>query len=448
MKTTIVWFRKDLRIADHPPLMHAIKEGKVVPLFIWNPEEEGEWPLGGASKWWLHHSLKSLEKQLASLNLKLIIRKGKSLDVIQSVMKETGASQVVWSRRYEPASIARDTEIKAAISGCKSFKSNLLLEPWELKKLYKVYTPFYKYCLTLKEPELPLPSPKNAEGVSAESLKIEDLELLPRIHWDAEIDAMWNPGTAEAEKRLHEFRPENYSKLRDRPDLLGVSKLSPALHFGELSPRQIYHHVRGKEGAESYIRQLYWREFAHHLLYHFPKTPTEALREDWKNFPWKVNPEELEKWQKGQTGYPIVDAGMRELWHTGWMHNRVRMIVGSFLVKDLLISWVEGARWFWDTLLDADLANNTFGWQWVGGCGADAAPYFRIFNPTLQGQKFDPEGDYVRKWIPELKHLSKDVIHEPWKIGGVKGYPERMVDHDVARKRALSYKQEHSTSLE
>lgn len=445
MKKTIVWFRQDLRVEDHPPLFKAMSEGDVIPLFIWAPEEEGEWPQGGASKWWLHHSLKSLENELETLGMKLIIKSGPSLSVLKALMTETGANAIYWSRRYEPAAIKRDTLIKSEIKSAKSFKSNLLFEPWELTKKYKVFTPFYKFCLSLPEPEKPLPKPekKTGQDFKIKSEGIDSLGLLPRIHWEEGIDKMWDPGAPNALKILKSFEVSAYSNLRDRPDIKGVSNLSPYMHFGEISPRQIWHALLDKEGHEAFLRQIIWREFAHHLLYEYPKTPTEPLKSEWSSYKWVGTDEDLKKWQKGLTGYPIVDAGMRELWTTGWMHNRVRMIVGSFLVKDLQISWVEGAKWFWDTLVDADLANNTFGWQWVAGTGADAAPYFRIFNPTLQGQKFDPNGDYVKKWIPELRGVSGVKVHTPWELGGVKGYPERVIDHDVARKRALRYKENY-----
>jgi deoxyribodipyrimidine photo-lyase len=461
---TILWFRQDLRIYDNPALHEAIeKGGSIVPIYIHSPDEEGDWGLGGASKWWLHHSLTSLSNDLESIGLHLIIRKGKSLEGLQDLIKETNADNVLWNRRYEPNIIKRDTEIKSKLKSegihVKTFNANLLFEPWTIAnkqgKPYQVFTPYWKHCSTL-DIQKPLLNPTKIEQkkLHLKTLKIEDLSLLPRIHWDEGIKHSWNPGTAQGLKLLHTFIKGpilEYSEERNRPDHEGVSRLSPYLHFGELSPRMIWYTVLEKiqepAKVEPYLRQLGWREFAHHLLYHFPHTPLKALREEYDKFPWLHDKDTLKTWQKGLTGYPMVDAGMRQLWSTGWMHNRVRMIVGSFLVKDLLLPWQEGAKWFWDTLVDADLANNTLGWQWVAGCGADAAPYFRIFNPVTQGEKFDPDGDYVRRWVPELARLPAHYIHKPWeapgetlkKSGVVLGvnYPEPIVDHKEARDRAL-----------
>lgn len=464
MHKVIIWFRQDLRLDDNPALQKALEKGEaIIPLYIWAPEEEGEWAPGGATKWWLHHSLKSLDEQLQKVGLSLIIRKGKSLDVLKEVIKETGAKGVFWNRRYEPAIIKRDSLIKSILHDEKisvqSFNSALLFEPWEIKnkqgKPFQVFTPFWKNCCTHPTPQplsYKLPSLKPARILS---LKIEDLELLPRIQWDEGIKKMWTPGAMEAKQVLAQFLDEailTYPELRDRPDLPGVSRLSPYLHFGEISPRMIYAEILKKYGTrhpetETYLRQLGWRDFAHHLLYHFPSTPAHPLRKEFLDFPWDDNLQALHAWQKGLTGYPIIDAGMRQLWTTGWMHNRVRMLVGSFLVKDLFIPWQEGAKWFWDTLVDADLANNTLGWQWVAGCGADAAPYFRIFNPVTQSEKFDPQGNYIRKWVPELAKLPEKWIHKPWETPELilrgasielgKTYPKPIVDHASARERAL-----------
>jgi deoxyribodipyrimidine photo-lyase len=328
-------------------------------------------------------------------------------------VKETGATAVFWNRRYEPALIARDTKVKQALiaDGLKveSFNSALLFEPWELKT-YRVFTPYYRACL-----KRPLPAPAAAPAklkiATDKSLKLDELELLPKIDWARGFD--WEPGEAGARKQLKQFKPAGYAQTRDLPAIVGTSRLSPHLHFGEISPRQAW-----VAGSEEYRRQLVWREFAHHLLYHFPHTAEKPLRTEFEKFPWAKSGVGLEEWRRGRTGFPLVDAGINELWATGWMHNRVRMVAASFLVKDLLIPWQEGARWFWDTLVDADLANNTLGWQWVAGCGADAAPFFRIFNPTAQAENFDATGQYVRRW-------NRQPV-------------ARIVDHSEARTRALA----------
>lgn len=466
---SLVWFRHDLRVADQPALVAAVARGRrVVPVFIWSPEEEGRWPDGAATRWWLHFSLMALDLKLKSLGSRLIVRRGASRTELQKLIKETGASAVFWNRRYEPEAIRRDTELKAALKAdgvlAESYNGSLLYEPWEISSKtggpYKVFTPFSKACLAHAEPERPLATPIQVAGLDEwpHSLSIDELQLLPKIAWDGGFRQMWQPGCEAAEELLQSFLLTGvvqYADERNRPDHRGTSRLSPALHFGELSPRQVWHAVCGQLAepprsprvGEPYLRQLLWREFAHHLLFHFPQTPTQPLREEFSRFPWLSNAEHLRAWQHGLTGYPIVDAGMRELWSTGWMHNRVRMIVASFLIKDLLLPWQLGADWFWDTLVDADLANNTLGWQWTAGCGADAAPYFRIFNPVSQGEKFDPEGAYVRRWVPELAELANEWIHQPWsapplelrraaiKLGQT--YPRPIVDHGDARLAAL-----------
>lgn len=471
-RSALLWFRQDLRLADNPALNDAIERGfAIIPVYIYETTEEGKWPPGGATKFWLHQSLKSLDKSLRALKSKLIIRRTDStIDELQSLVKETGASAVFWNRRYEPAAIARDTKIKETLSGddieVHSFNASLLYEPWTIKnksdKPFKVFTPFWKHCISLNEPPKPLKVPKNIAAPSKfpQSLKLEELELEPKIHWAEGIREAWRPGEDGAHAQIQKLLDDvlqHYGEGRNRPDRVGVSRVSPHLHFGEISPRQIWHAVKSevstKDGAKSragaqvYLKEIIWREFAYHLLYHFPHTESHPLDEKFEVFPFKRDKRALKRWQKGLTGYPLVDAGMRELWHTGWMHNRVRMVVGSFLVKDLLLPWQAGAKWFWDTLVDADLAANTMGWQWVAGCGADAAPYYRVFNPTLQGKKFDPDGEYVRKWVPELAKLDGDKIHTPWllsneelKEAGIvlgKNYPKPIVDHSEARLRAL-----------
>jgi deoxyribodipyrimidine photo-lyase len=417
---SILWFRLDLRCSDNPALTAAAARGAFVPVFIWAPEEEGAWPPGAASRWWLHHSLQALHNRLGGL----VIRRGPSLDALRQLVKETGATAVFWNRRYEPALIARDTKVKQALLAdglqVESFNSALLFEPWEIKTgsggPYKVFTPFWKACLKLPVAKQSA-APRNLQIAKAKSLRLDELDLLPKIDWARAFD--WTPGESGAVRQLKKFQPAAYKKNRNLPAVAGTSRLSPHLHFGEISPWRVWWSVRN----ETYRRQLIWREFAHHLLYHFPHTSEKPLRPEFEKFPWREDPNGLCAWQHGRTGYPIVDAGMRELWATGWMHNRVRMVVASFLVKDLLISWQDGARWFWDTLVDADLANNTLGWQWVAGCGADAAPFFRIFNPETQRLKFDPRGDYVCRWVPEF---------------GTPDYAPPIVDHAVARQRALA----------
>jgi deoxyribodipyrimidine photo-lyase len=401
----IVWFRRDLRLADNPALSAALATGRpVVPLYIWAPEEEAPWAPGAASRWWLHHSLLALETSLRKAGAELVLRQGGSLDTLRAVMRETAATEVYWNRLYEPAVIARDKTIKAALAA-KTFNANLLHEPWTIatqqEKPYQVFTPFYKACQFHGDPGRPLPAAQKVPTLGKRPFSdFQPLELLPRLNWADGFSAHWTPGEAGAAAKLAAFEVESYSTERDRPDHEGTSRLSPHLHFGEVSPRQIWWAIRDSKrpNPETYLRQLIWREFAHHLLYHFPHTPTEPLRSEFRAFPWADNPAHLKAWQRGRTGYPIVDAGMNELWATGWMHNRVRMIVASFLVKDLMLPWQAGAAWFWDTLVDADLANNTLGWQWTAGCGADAAPYFRVFNPGLQAAKFDPDGVYQKQW--------------------------------------------------
>ena len=464
VKTTILWLRLDLRLADNPALHSAITAGAVVPVFIWDPKSEAPWLPGGASRWWLHHSLQSLDASLRAAGSRLVIRQGPVLETLLALAKETGADSVVWNRRYEPAVIARDKKVKDALAQAglraESFCGALLHEPWTVQnksaKPFQVFTPFWRHCLTKPDPDEPLPAPPHilAPARWPDSIPLGKLALEPKIAWADGIRATWNPGEAGAHERVAHFLREtagNYGVTRDIPSVQGTSRLSPHLHFGEVSPRQIWYAARnsGLPGwrESRFLTEVGWREFSHHLLYHFPHTPQEPLRPEFGRFPWKIDEALLAAWKRGQTGYPIVDAGMRELWATGWMHNRVRMVVASFLVKDLLISWTEGAWWFWDTLVDADLAQNTLGWQWSAGCGADAAPYFRVFNPSSQGEKFDAEGLYVRRWCPELARVPLRWLHRPWEApsetlaaaGVVLGrdYPRPIVDHAAARIAAL-----------
>lgn len=468
---TIVWFRRDLRIDDNPALAAAAARGEaIIPVFIWAPDEE-DWPDGAASRWWLHQSLGSLQSDLARLRLRLIVRQGTAADELQRLVNETKATALFWNRRYEPKIIVRDTHLKAAFQTAgltaESFNSSLLFEPWTIKTAagtpFRVFTPFWRKCLAPGEPQPPQSSPQRLKPPRQwpESLDVADLQLEPRVRWDSGLRQSWSPGTEGAARELTRFVAEGqagYSTQRDRPDHSGTSRLSPFLHFGELGPRQVWHairqSVRQREPlnqdaiAEPFLRQLVWREFTHHLLYHYPRTVAEPLREEFRAFPWQENAAGLRAWQRGQTGYPYIDAGMRQLWKTGWMHNRVRMAVASFLVKDLLGNWLEGAKWFWNTLVDADLANNTLGWQWTAGCSADAAPFFRVFNPVGQGERCDPEGRYVREWVPELARLPAKWIHKPWLapqevltaaevVPGVT-YPQPIVEHAAARLRALA----------
>ncbi len=472
MPATLVWFRQDLRLQDNPALHAAlVRGGAVIPVYILDDAGEGRWAPGGASRWWLHHSLAALDASLRERGLRLVLARGDAETVLRDLIKQTGATALHWNRRYEPASIARDAAVKTAFGAdgveVKSFAASVLFEPHTVKNKtggpFQVFTPFWKHCLTLEVPEpVKLPAgPWRAPEKWPRSLALNELGLLPRIPWDEGFRPAWQPGEAGAAKRLKHFLAravEEYADERNRPDKDGTSALSPHLHFGEISPRQIWAAVRAlskdtgvfpsSRGAQVFLSEVGWREFAYHLLYHFPHTPEAPLRAEFAAFPWREDAAQLRAWQRGQTGYPILDAGMRQLWATGWMHNRVRMIVASFLVKHLRLSWQEGAAWFWDTLVDADLAANTLGWQWTAGCGADAAPYFRIFNPILQGLKFDPNGDYVRRWVPELGRLSPELIHQPWtatplelRAAGVtlgETYPAPMVDHGAARDAALA----------
>lgn len=471
MSGCVVWFRRDLRVVDNPALLAAVRRGgPVICLFVWAPEEEGDWAPGAASRWWLHQSLDRLDASLRRLGSRLILRRGPTREAIEEVVAATQCDAVCWNRVYEPETLRRDAMVKRYLrengTDAESFNGSLLLEPWEVVtgqgRPYQVFTPFWKACTARLPPGPPQPAPVRLPSPPARlhSLALKDLALEPTIDWAAGFRAAWTPGEEGAKAALDTFLNEGlaaYADSRNRPDLPSTSRLSPHLHFGEISIRQVWHAVQGHPQARNsgryhesirvFFSELGWREFAHHLLYHFPNTPDTPLRQEFRDFPWEPNRELLRAWQRGRTGYPIVDAGMRELWHTGWMHNRVRMIVASFLVKHLLIPWTEGARWFWDTLVDADLANNTLGWQWTAGCGADAAPYFRVFNPVLQGKKFDPDGVYVRRWLPELKDVPTPYVHNPWEMSAKEGvkagltpgdrYPPPIVEHSAARAQAL-----------
>ena len=458
----IVWFRKDLRLADNPALNAAVESGRpLVALYIL--DETQAWAPGGASRWWLHHALKSLQADLAKRGLTLVLRRGSPAKVLPAVLRACAAAGVVWNRSYEPAVIGRDTAIKADVQKlglrAESFNGALLFEPWEMKtqagQPFKVFTPFCRNALRM-QPRAPLAAPKKLKGFAGPvaSDALDSWKLLPtRPDWAQGLRDNWKPGESTAAALLDEFRDntaEGYLASRDIPGEAGTSRLSPHLAFGEISPHQIWHCARSWEpsaGVTGFMRQIIWREFCTHLLYHFPQLPEEPLRHEFAAFPWRRDPGAIAAWQQGRTGYPIVDAGMRELWSTGWMHNRVRMVAASFLVKHLLLPWRIGEDWFWDTLVDADLASNAANWQWVAGCGTDAAPYFRVFNPVLQGEKFDPDGAYVRRWVPEIAGLPDSLLHKPWEAseaqlqaaGIVAGetYPVPIVDHKTARSRAL-----------
>ncbi len=436
----LLWFRQDLRLTDNPALEAARAPGSaVIPVFLHAPHEEGEWAPGGAARWWQHHALAALERDLAARGSRLILQRvaaeSSSEAALLALARATGATSVHWNRRYEPAVIARDGALKTALRAqglaAHSHNAALLAEPWEVRnqsgKPFQVFTPFWRNVVGQLAPPPPTPAPAQLAAPQRwpDSLPLEALALLPRIRWYDGLAATWQPGEAGAARRLEQFLDAawlEYDNRRDVPAQEGTSRLSPHLHHGEISPRQVWHAFARRASSDGidatrwrqskFLAEVGWREFAHHLLYHFPHTPTQPLRADFAHFPWRSDAALLEAWQRGRTGVPLVDAGMRELWHTGWMHNRVRMVVASFLVKNLLQPWQDGARWFWDTLVDADLASNTLGWQWSAGCGADAAPYFRIFNPVSQSQRFDPGGDYLARWLPELAALDAKARHE------------------------------------
>lgn len=463
----IVWLRDDLRLSDNEALSAAASSGQsVIPVFILETDQTHT-PLGGAQCWWLHHSLKAIANQVEALGGQLILRKGNAREQLEQLADETGARSVVWNRRYSRFGIETDTKTKAALQDAgitvRSFAGRLMHEPTKLKSgtggAYRVYTPFWKMFASTVTPRAPILAPDalrppNTQPVSA---KLDDWDLHPKNpDWSSGLKQDWSPGSTGAFERLERFLESGigtYDRRRDFPAIDGTSGLSPHLAFGEISPAQIWARVDQVADAlpvddvTTFRKELVWREFAYHLLVNFTELKTTNYNGQFDQFPWAENTEHLNAWQRGQTGYPIVDAGMRQLYETGWMHNRVRMIVGSFLVKHLLLDWRHGEAWFWDTLVDADPASNTASWQWVAGSGADAAPYFRIFNPITQGEKFDSDGAYVRKWVPELAKMPAKFIHKPWEaprkildFAGVtlgENYPHPIVDHKQARERAL-----------
>lgn len=465
---SIVWFRNDLRLSDNPALLAAIEFGQpVICLYVLENKAR---PNGGASKWWLNKSLNQIAIAIRKHGGELILRKGDAQLILNEIVLRTGASAIFWNRRYDKFGMKTDQLIKKHFNDqgilAKSFKANLLFEPWEIEKkaggYYKVYGPFKRACLALGVDRAPLPPPTKIPAASfkVQSDNLADWDLHPaNPDWSYGISNTWNPGEAGARQRLDAFLHKGgcngYMHDRNLPAKVGgTSGLSPHLAFGEISPNQVWAAASSPDldvqsvDQETFLSQVLWREFSYTLLYFNPDLDQKNFQLRFDAFPWCENHDHLKKWQQGQTGFPIVDAGMRQLWHTGWMHNRVRMIVGSFLVKHMLLNWRHGEEWFWDTLVDADRANNAASWQWIAGSGADAAPYFRIFNPMTQGEKFDPKGEYIRRYVTELKNMPDKYLNAPWeapqdvlKKAGVElgnTYPRPIVDHSLARERALS----------
>ncbi|BBF92753.1 cryptochrome/photolyase family protein [Blastochloris tepida] len=463
----VVWFRFDLRLSDNPALTAATDSGRpVLGLFVQDEAGHGSRPLGAAARWWLAGSLRALQAALARVGVPLILRRGPAAVVIPDVLREAGAGMIAWNPRPMSAEQAADDAVRRIVAETLPHvaiadglrRTALLHDPAALRG--RVFTPFWKTVTAKLAPPAPLPVPPLRAGLSIASDRLADWGLEPTApDWAGGLRETWTPGEAGAAARLADFLDQGiagYATLRDRPDLAHVSMLSPHLRFGEITPGQVWHTVQtalasgraAAPDADKFLSELGWREFSQNLLHHHPNLAAANLQPRFDAFPWRPDDRLLRAWQRGATGYPIVDAGMRQLWRTGWMHNRVRMITASFLVKHLLQDWRAGEAWFWDTLVDADPASNPASWQWVAGCGADAAPYFRIFNPILQGEKFDPDGAYVRRFIPELAGLPSAIIHQPWRASpleraaaGVRlgdTYPAPIVDHAWARNRALA----------
>ena len=468
---TIVWFRNDLRLADNPALHEARERGEPVLCVFILEQDNGLRPLGAASRWWLHHSLAALEKDLEQAGARLDIYAGNAGEIVPALTQAAHAGALMFNRRYGGSAAALDEAITKTVQGLGStvatFNGRLLHEPWEIETKaggsYGVYTPYWKASLLMQDPGEPLPRPRSLKGAAyptagPKRVALKALDLLPtKPNWSKGWDDTWKPGEAGAAARLRDFLDHNladYADQRNRLGSDGTSRLSPHLRFGNISPRSILAALKKAEtkatakGAKVFLAEIGWREFDYHVLHYHPDVARQNLHGQFDKMPWeKLAKKDLDAWKKGQTGYPVVDAGMRQLWTTGYMHNRVRMITASFLIKHLLCDWRVGEQWFWDTLCDADPANNTLNWQWVAGSGADAAPFFRIFNPVAQGQRFDPEGEYVRRHVPELGKLKGSAIHAPWmasqedlaaadvELGTT--YPRPMVDHKTARQRAL-----------
>lgn len=460
--TTLVWLGRDLRLADNPALIDAAAAGALVPIFIWSPQEEGEWAPGAASRWWLHHSLKSLERDLIKRGSRLIVKRGPAAVALVAAARECGAEAVAWNRCYEPAALRREQAVRGALGAAgvsaQAHEGNVLFAPDAIRTLsggpYRVFTPYWNRCGAEAGPAAPRGEAGRLRLPASlpKSLPLDKLGLLPKVAWASGLGDAFTPGEAGARRDFESFLAgpiRGYAADRNFPASGGGSRLSPRLHFGELSVHRVWREALGGDPAAKggFLGELGWRDFGRHVLFHHPATPDSPLDPRFASFRWRRDAKGLAAWKKGLTGYPLVDAGMRELWATGFMHNRVRMVVASFLTKDLLIDWREGARWFWDTLVDADLASNTLGWQWAAGCGADAAPFFRIFNPVEQGKRFDAAGAYTRRWVPELAALPDRWLHQPWEApAGIlaqaavtigETYPAPIVDHKLARVRAL-----------